>query len=120
MNFKPTLTKREYYRGDTPLPRTVHFKDTDGQYIDITGYKIWYTVREKPATSIIKNDADAIIHKEIDGDATGIVTFSLSSDDTDIPVGTYYYDFQYKKPDGVIKTLGIGEFVILAEATRSR
>lgn len=120
MIFKPTLAKREYIRGDTPLPRSLHFKNADGEYIDITGYKVWYTVRLKPAATTIKDDSDAAIHKEIDGDSSGIVTFILSGNDTDIPVNTYYYDFQYKKPDGTIKTLGVGEFVILADSTRSQ
>lgn len=121
MNFKPTLEKRQVYRGDTPMPFNVNFTDLDtGNPIDITGWTVWFTVRQSPASTKTTNDTDAPISKEYPGSNIGTVSVVLTSEDTDITPNTYYYDIQYKKANQAIKTIGVGEFIVLAEVTRSK
>lgn len=73
-----------------------------GQEVNITGYTILFTVKKQ--CDINKDDDFALISKEITvhSDPThGESTLNLSSTDTDIDEGIYYWDLRLIK-DGVI------------------
>jgi hypothetical protein len=80
---------------------TITFKENNVA-IDITGYTILFTVKKQ--CDINKDDDFALIEKTITthSDPThGESTLILSSTDTDIDEGNYYWDLRLIK-DGVI------------------
>jgi len=111
--------KIEIVRNDT-YTFDITFQDSNGDAIDLTGWTIWFTVREEiPATTIV-DDTDALISKEItDGGASGIVEISLTPIETNIDPKIYYYDIQYKKDDGTIKSFPYSTIEIVSDITRS-
>ncbi len=83
-----------FYRGDTKVFNFT-FADSTGTPIDISGYKLWVTMK----SSITDLDDAASIQKVItfpaDADSVaGIGSITLSSVETSVTPGTYYYDFQ--------------------------
>lgn len=80
---------------------TITFKES-GVVIDITDYTILFTVKKQ--CDINKDDTFALIEKTITthSDPThGESTLELSSTDTDIDEGNYYWDLRLIK-DGII------------------
>ena len=114
------LQKIEIIRGDTDSIAVLFTEHESGDPMDITGWEIRFTVREQVPETSVTDDTTAIIAKSVTGDNTGKVLFELSSDDTDIDIKYYLYDIQYKKPDGTVKTLGVSDFVIKEDITRSQ
>lgn len=91
----------------------------NGQYIDITGWTIYFTVK----SSMKDNDADAQIAKEVTShlDATGGKSLiDLTPTDTNIEAGVYYYSIDYKDDDGNEKILYQGRLRITETVLRSR
>jgi len=89
-------------RGDSKT-YTLYFKDENGVPINITGYTVFMTVKEK----ITDTDAEAKISKTITvhtAPTDGKTKISLSSADTNL-IGNYFFDFQLKNTLGEIKTL---------------
>jgi hypothetical protein len=112
------LTTITLIRSDT-YDFNITFKDSAGDPIDITGYEVWFTVRTGLPKTTVTDDTDATISKSYtNGGATGIITVSLSSEDTDINAKTYKYDVQYKKPDTTLKSSGAYDFIVAADITR--
>ena len=105
-------------RGDT-YNYNINIKDNDGVAINTTGWTIWFTVRKHLASNVIVSDTDALIAKEISGTSTGIIPLVLSSTDTDLPVGSHYYDIQIKNSNG-IHSSSTGRFIVEADVTRDR
>ena len=71
----------------------------DGTAQDITGWTIYFTAKEK----MDDPDTSAVISKEITSHTNptaGKTEISLSSSDTDIDVGNYYYSVDYLDSDG--------------------
>jgi len=100
---------------------TITFTDSDGNGVDITGWTVWFTVRDSiPSTSVV-DDTDAIIsiknttHTNPTGGQTLI---EISDTDNDIDPKTYYYDIQYKKLDGSVKSIGHRKYIIHEDITR--
>ena len=107
-------------RGDTDTVTVTFTDDCTGDAIDITGYTVWLTVRESIPATTVEDDTDALISKEYtSGGVSGIATFNFSSTDTNIDVGTYFYDIQYKDADDNVETLGVSNFKITGDITRS-
>jgi hypothetical protein len=106
----------EITRGDS-WARDLYFTD-DGVALDITGYIVFLTAKEK----ISDIDASAKISKTITVvagvDATnGKCTISLSTAETAITVGSYVYDIQIKSASGTILTIVTGTITILSDVT---
>ncbi len=105
-------TNFESHRGDD-YTLTLTFADTD-----ITGYKIYYTLKENETD----DDDDAVIAKTVasHSDPTnGITAVTLSAEETNDLLGTYYYDAQYKAAGGTIKTAMSGVITFNGDITRS-
>jgi len=105
------------YRGDDK-DFTLTFK-TNGVPVDITGWKIYFTVKRS------QNDADidAIIKKDwtVHSDPTGgISKFSLTNTETEILPAMYVSDFQVKKSDEKIRTLKVLPFEVHTDITRRK
>jgi hypothetical protein len=75
----------------------------DGSTQDITGWTFWLTVKESPNDA----DSDAIIQKEVTSHvdaANGETVLSLTASET-LGISTpKFYDIQYKKPSGEVRT----------------
>lgn len=84
--------------------------------VDITGFTFFFTAK-KNADDV---DADAVITKDVDShiDATnGQTKITLSTSDTDIDVGDYYYDIEMKDGGGLITTFLDGTLTIMQDIT---
>lgn len=97
---------------------TIVMKDTasfdiafDNYYL-VTGDKVTFTVAKE------KESQDPLIQKELTEFEGGRVRIQLSSDDTDLPKGSYYYDIQVDTGDGRIDTVvGPAKFKVLEGVT---
>lgn len=93
--------------------------------INITGWVIRFTVRKSVPATTIEDDTTAIISKlaEIPNGSTGIAIFNVTSIDTDIDEGDYWYDIQFTKNVGtdneITQSLRKGKYVIVSDITRT-
>ena len=83
---------------------TITVKDNDGVAINITGYTIYFTVRETPESTT------TLINKTVTSHTTptsGISSVTLSADtDTNIAEGSYYYQFGVRDAsNNILKTV---------------
>ena len=105
-------------RGDT-YSRTINLLDGDGNAIDATGWTIYFTVRKVVADTSTSTDVDALISKTVAGDVSGSQTLTLTSTQTNIEPGDYFYDFEIKKGDNTISSSTSLSFIIKGDITRS-
>ncbi len=107
----------EVFRGDT-FKKTLKFTDGDGNPIDISGWKVTFTVKRPEYIAGDDDDSDA--EKQI----VNVVTDGLSGKTTldwqaiDIEPGNYVYDIQVVKADGTVFTPLYGAFNVNADVTR--
>lgn len=92
------------------------FKDVDGELINLTGSTVFFTVKRN------KNDLDddALIKKDITdftGMSLGTVLLELSSSDTDMLAGSYFFDVQVKYPNNKIASSEAGRFIVKQDIT---
>jgi hypothetical protein len=94
---------------------TVTVRDSARVVVDLTDYDAKFTAKLKATDT----DAQAKIGP-IDGTiadpATGVISFTLTSTDTNIPAGTYYFDVQISKTTDV-KTIAYGKLIIIQDVT---
>lgn len=98
----------------------VTFTDSTGTVIDITGYTVFFTVKNTVDLDRINDDC-ALIQKTVTShpDPTnGETTISLTKTDTDLAEGTYSYDLQVKNIAGSISTVVPGDFIVITDVTR--
>ncbi len=114
MALKPDI---EIIRGDTS---SIDFVLTDGGTpVDITGATVFFTA--KPALTNDVSDNTAVISVEVTShtDPTnGKTTIPLSSTDTDVTPGEYYYDVQVKRGDLTIVSIRARKLEVFADVTR--
>ena len=113
----------EVIRGNTRV-LNLNFTE-DSSVVDITGYTVWFTVREKVAKTSVTTDTDAVIAKkqlpaELTDPTNGKTVITLSSTDTDIDPNNYIYDIQFKSDGGSIYSTSRGVFTVVGDVTRSR
>lgn len=97
---------------------TIVMKDTasfdiafDNYYL-VTGDKVTFTVARE------KESQEPLIQKELTEFAGGRARIQLSSDETDLPKGSYYYDIQVDTGDGRVDTVvGPAKFKVLEGVT---
>jgi len=83
----------------------------DGLVTDITGWTIYFTIKE----SMEDLDADAELAKTITSlpnALSGTVLIELSTIDTDITMGNYWYSIDYKTDDDYSGTVVTGKIKI--------
>lgn len=94
---------------------TVTVKDSAKAVVNLTDYDAKFTAKLKSTDT----DAQAKIGP-IDGTisapATGVISFTLTSTDTNIPAGTYFFDVQISKT-GDVKTVAYGKLIIIQDIT---
>ena len=94
---------------------TVTVKDKTGAVVNLTDYDAKFTAKLKPTDT----DEQAKI-RPVDGTIssplTGVISFTLTSTNTDIPAGTYYFDVQISKT-GDVKTVAYGKLIIIQDIT---
>lgn len=101
----------QIYRGDDKTWQ-VQFKDALEVAIDITGWTVYFTVKEKDSDT----DANATITKTITShvDPTaGKTDIILVPTDTSSLKGNFYYDIRIKKDTGEIITVLVGTLEVL-------
>lgn len=84
----------------------------DNLPIDITGWTVYFTVKEKMEDP----DSSAAISKEItthEDPTAGISVIELSNVDTDISSGSYYYSIDYKDTDDNTKVVLHGRIRVM-------
>jgi hypothetical protein len=104
------------YRGDTFAEKLV-FEDTDDVTIDITGWTIFFTIKQNKTDE----DADALVSKtitDIPNPTLGEYTLTVDASELNALEGNYYYDFQIKLADGKIYTLISGTITFIVDITR--
>lgn len=106
------------YRGDD-LDIGLTFTDTDEIPIDITGWTLFFTMKNT------KDDPDDkavlqlnILPNEIVDPTEGQATFHLSNLQTVNFKGSYWYDIQIKKADNTIQTVTNGNINFQTDATQ--
>ncbi len=108
----------EINRQDT-YSRNIILKDSNNNFIDATGWIIYFTVRTSVPDTSVTDDTGAVIAKQITGSSTGIHTLTLTDTDTDIAPATYLYDFQIKNASDEIESTETSDFIISGDITRS-
>jgi hypothetical protein len=106
------------YRGDDKT-LNLTFTNSSGAAIDITGYSIFFTV--KNISDVTTDDSLAIISKTVTSHtdaAAGLTSISLTNSDTNITINTYKYDIQSKDGSGNINTILTGNFIINNDVTK--
>lgn len=87
--------------------------------VDLTGATVFFTAKSTISNSA--DDSDAVIEKEVTShtDPTGGVTvIPLTSTDTNVTPGEYYYDIQIKAADGTITSIPVRKMEIFGDVTR--
>lgn len=112
-------TINDVIRGDTRRVNTEFF-DTDGTTpLDLTNGTVYFTVNASDNPS---DDTSASIKKVItsfDDPTTGTQVVTLSTTDTDITPGTYWYDSQFVDSVGNKVSSYRGRFIVQSDITRS-
>lgn len=104
------------YRGDDyPIPLTF---TKNGVAEDITGWKIYFTAKhydtDTDDEAVIKYDTTT--HTD---PTNGKSLIPLTNGETgDLMPGKLVYDIQYKKPDGIVKTVMKGKWKVLQDVTK--
>jgi len=115
---RPARYNIDLVRGDSKT-YALAFTDNDGTAIDITGWTIYYTVKER----LTDDDEDAIIRKIVTaeaGSAVGEVNIVLENTDTqDLEIKVYWHDIQVKNLDDKINTIAFGQLNVIADVTRT-
>lgn len=112
-------TTMQIYRGDT-IHRLCTFTK-NGVPLPINNLELFFTAKVNRGDI----DDDAVIQKKItipdDSLATsGKCYFDLDETETDIAVGTYWYDFQLvDDANSTVTTLGVGKLKILQDVTQT-
>lgn len=105
------------FRGDS-REYALSFTDKEGAAIDITGWKVYFTLKKNPLT----NDDNAGVKKDItdhEAPQEGKTKIVLAPSDTDhLNPGDYVFDIQIKKPSGDVITVVKGSLKIEADVTR--
>jgi hypothetical protein len=108
-------TDLSIYRGDDKT-WNLNFTDANGSPIDLTNSVIYFTVKKKTGDL----DASAYIAKDITSHSQatgGISAITITDTDSDIAVGTYYYDIQLVDSVGIVTTITTGNFLVLRDIT---
>lgn len=87
--------------------------------IDLTGATVFFTAKAA-IDNAVDDSAAAITVETTDhvDPANGVTSIPLSSSDTNVTPGEYYYDIQVKKADNSIISIPYRKLEIVADITR--
>lgn len=115
---RPARYNVDLVRGDSKT-YDLTFTDSDGVALDIAGWTIYYTVKER----LTDDDADAVIRKTVvvaAGSTIGETEIVLENTDTqDLEIKVYWHDIQVKNLDDKINTIAFGQLNVIADVTRT-
>lgn len=103
-------------RGDDFI-KTFEFKHSDETPVDITGWTLYFTVKQNETD----DDDSAKIKKDVTvhiDPVNGKTKVQASASETNELDGKYYYDIQIKKPDASISTILKGLITFAKDITR--
>jgi len=111
------MSELTVYRGDDRT-YTLTFSDLNGT-IDISNWTVFFTVKNSDEDA----DGDALISKtytsgEHTNPISGETAITITSTDTDMDSGTYWYDIQIKREDDKIRTVTKDLFNVEADISR--
>jgi len=91
------------------------FTQSTGNYQDITGWTIYFTVKEnfKDTDSLAKIRKDITSHSDA---SNGKTLIELSTVDTDL-TGNYYYDIRFKTADNEVGEICSGRIKFISAIT---
>lgn len=101
---------------------TLHFKDANDAPINIAGYVLFFTAKNK----VTDTDTQAVLKQTVicpsDSNSTaGIGMIAFSNIDTNIPLGNYFYDIKFQVNAGASiadrKTVATGFFRVNSTRT---
>ena len=113
----------DFKRGDTKTYKFLFTKNNAP--LDITGWDVWCTFKTDPET---QPDNEAVLQVQAtagghiaDDPVNGVMYLTLTSIDTAIDVGQYFYDFQRVIPGSPpnVVTLDSGQVTIEQDVTLS-
>lgn len=87
--------------------------------VDLTGSTVFFTA--KPTISNSADDSDAVIEKTVTSHSdptNGDTVIELTSTDTNVTPGNYYYDIQIKDAGGSITSIPVRILEIFGDITR--
>mgnify|MGYP007071576780 CR=1 FL=1 len=109
------------YRGDSKT-FDLTFTSSNGTTLNITGYTIFFTVKNKNSYYNEFNDSSALVSVNVTSHTnatSGLSQVNISPSDTStIAPGTYIYDMQLKDATGKVLTFIGGNFVLVPDVTR--
>lgn len=86
--------------------------------MDLTGATVFFTA--KPTISNAVDDSDSVISVEVTDHSNpegGVTSIPLSSSDTNVAPGEYYYDIQIKKGSEVT-SIPVRKLIVYGDITR--
>lgn len=102
---------------------TATVTDSNNNAISLNGYKGYLTVKTAlNTTSDVNDDATAIIQTSqtiSDPSGTGVVSFGLTPNLTNVLPGSYVYDVEVISQTGAIYSSLEDSFVVVADVTRA-
>lgn len=91
-------------------------KDDAGNSLIKAGNEFWLTVKK----DVTDADADAILQIsyiiETDSDS---ITLAITHDQSNVPIGSYNYDIQWKDNNGIITTVIKANFMVDFQITQA-
>ena len=104
-----------FYRGDD-FTMDLTIRDNEGFRVDLTNCTVFFTIKENKTDS----DDEAILATDDGGGGNneGETKIEISSTESDIDPGTYYYDFQLVDSNNKVATLLSGTVEVLHDITK--
>ena len=105
-----------YYNNDKTI--NLQFNDSTGSAIDITGWTVRFTVKDK--SDLDNNDTKAVIKKDVTSHSdptNGQTSVTLTDTDTSIEPQLYKYDIKFETATGSETTFIEGDFKVLSGVT---
>lgn len=113
----PVQIDYEHRQGDTWQPGTITC-DVSGTVINFTGWTATMELR-----SAISNDVSLTLTSTppvgITMTTLGVITLSMTAEQTKVLLGEYRYDLELTRPDGSIKTFTYGTITITKDTTEN-
>jgi len=111
------MSKIEVIRGDD-ITINATFKDDNGDAINITGYTVFFTVKDNYTST---TDSAALISKTVTSHTfplLGQTSIDITNTETNLAEADYYYDFQLKDTSSKIASTQRGIFAVSWDVTR--